>query len=353
MHQTNQRLSWQKYLTREYSFLYISYAIDCYKIMQKVVGTTITYDISHGNGKLVNLYGTKEDIQNSYKMIDAIAARNQQEIVDKMDKYDTLIAKNYELFNEIAQCDDKLVLKDLLIDLDKLFLETLCYYLFFVYLGYAGDLSHVKSFLEKYNERFKKIRLYTIDVDMDKQFPKLFAKYDNKLKDLAPYMSRSELINFITSNAVDFEKVENRKKKYLVITKAGETMEFAISDIDHVLEKELALLKVNQVSETIKGRIACPGKVEGPAVIVFSVQDYEKIKEGDILVTSMTKPDIIPYLNRVKGIITNDGGALSHASIISRELNIPCIAGTGNATDIFKDNDIIELDASKGFARKK
>jgi len=66
----------------------------------------------------------------------------------------------------------------------------------------------------------------------------------------------------------------------------------------------------------------------------------------------MTKPEITPYLKRVLGIVTNDGGALSHASIISREMDLPCIVGTKIATDIFKDGDLIELNAYEGVARK-
>ncbi len=78
MNTKNKKLIWQKYLTREYTFLYISYAIDCYKVIKKKVGTTITYDISEGNGKLVSLYGISDDIQTSYNLIEKIVAKNPQ-----------------------------------------------------------------------------------------------------------------------------------------------------------------------------------------------------------------------------------------------------------------------------------
>jgi pyruvate,water dikinase len=80
--------------------------------------------------------------------------------------------------------------------------------------------------------------------------------------------------------------------------------------------------------------------------------DYSKIVKGSILIISMTKPSIVPYLKHVKAIVTNDGGALSHASILSREMSIPCIVGTQFATQVLKDGDLVEVDASKGTIKK-
>jgi phosphoenolpyruvate synthase/pyruvate phosphate dikinase len=349
---TMKKLLWQKYLTREYSFLYISYAIDCYKIMKQTVGTTITYDISHGEGKLVSLYGIKDDILASYKMIEAIAKRDPQEIVRKMNTFDKLIAKNYSLFDQIKKTSDKTLLQALLIELDNVFLETLCYYLFFVFLGYAGDLPNIKKFLKTHGDRFHKIRLYSIDADMDTAFPKLFCKYDKKLLPLASFMSRTELLDYICGKPVDLHKIKNRKKNYLVVTKAGKTIEYPLSQIDTVIDKELSHLKISSDIKQLTGRIACKGKVTARAIIVFNTKDYKKIKEGDILVIPMTKPSIVPYLSGVTAIITDDGGALSHASIISREMKIPCIVGTEIATRVFKDGELLEVDADNGIVRK-
>jgi phosphoenolpyruvate synthase/pyruvate phosphate dikinase len=345
------KLLWQKYLTREYSFLYISYAIDCYKIMKQTVGTTITYDISQGEGKLVSLYGIQEDILNSYNMIELIAKKDPQEIVKKMDRFDELIKRNYDLFVEIRKMNNKDTLITLLEQLDSLFLLTLCYYLFFVFLGYAGDLPNIKKFLKKHGERFNKIRLYTIDADMDREFPKLFARYDNTLLKLAPYMWRRELIDYIDGKPIDMQKIKSRKKKYLVITKAGKTTEYPLDKIKSELEKELSHVQSHSNQTQIKGRIAFKGKATGRVTIVLTTKDYKKIKVGDILVTPMTKPNIVPYLTKVKGIVTDDGGALSHASIISREMKIPCIVGTQNVTQLLKDGELVEVDAVRGIVK--
>jgi len=65
----------------------------------------------------------------------------------------------------------------------------------------------------------------------------------------------------------------------------------------------------------------------------------------------MTEVDYVPYLKKVKAIITNEGGIVCHAAIISRELGIPCIIGTKIATKVLKDGDIVEVNANKGIIK--
>lgn len=346
------RLPWKKYLTREYSFLYIAYAYDCYKVMERVVGTTIQYDMAVGKGNLVTLYGIEKNFQHCYQMIEKIARSEPHEIVRKMDRFDELVDKNYRLFAQIKKSVKREDIRKLLIELNKTFLETLCYYLFFVYLGYGGNFPAIAKFLRKYGKRFSKIRTYTVDTDMNQEFPKLFGRYDKKLAALAAYMKPSELMDFLRHKPVNFKSIHGRKRAYLLVMKHHRVREFGLSEIPGVVQRELAHLSISQVVNSVKGNVACKGNVRGVVRIIFSEKDYRKIKRGDIIVTPMTKPTIVPFLLKVKGIVTNDGGALSHASIISREMQIPCIVGTMHATDIFKDGDVVKLDTTKGTVMK-
>ena len=66
----------------------------------------------------------------------------------------------------------------------------------------------------------------------------------------------------------------------------------------------------------------------------------------------MTTPDFVPLMQKSAAIVTDIGGLLSHAAIVSREFNIPCIVGTQYATKVFKDGDMVEVDADKGVVRK-
>jgi len=213
-------------------------------------------------------------------------------------------------------------------------------------------LPDIKEWLAKNKKRFESIRLFTIDMDMHKEFPNLFAKVNPKLKNYTLFMTRQELVKGVKGQKVDWNRIKNRQKEALMITKNGISGEYTFNRIKKVLDFELSHLEIDKDIKTLKGSIACKGKVEGRVVIVFKSEDYKKIKTGNIVVTPMTKPEIVPYIKNVKGIITNDGGALSHASIISRELKIPCIVGTTYATDILKDGDLVEVDADNGIVRK-
>ncbi len=101
----------------------------------------------------------------------------------------------------------------------------------------------------------------------------------------------------------------------------------------------------------LKGMIASTGKVRGRVKKILKIHDMANMEEGDILVSSMTRPEMVPAMKLAAAIVTDEGGVTSHAAIISRELGIPCIIGTKTATQIFKDGDIIEVDADNGVVR--
>ena len=100
---------------------------------------------------------------------------------------------------------------------------------------------------------------------------------------------------------------------------------------------------------TIKGTVLCSGKavgrkiVTGKACIIQSLADASKLKAGDILIADNTNPDWNALLRKAVSIVTNKGGRTSHASIVARELGIPAIVGTGNATQVIADGQLISV----------
>ena len=99
----------------------------------------------------------------------------------------------------------------------------------------------------------------------------------------------------------------------------------------------------------VRGLGASPGMATGNVKIVLDIDELDKIKDGDIMVTTMTTPDMVPAMKRASGIVTDEGGVTCHASIISRELGIPCVVGTGNATTTLEENAGVTLDGKKGL----
>lgn len=98
----------------------------------------------------------------------------------------------------------------------------------------------------------------------------------------------------------------------------------------------------------LKGKAVGRGIVSGKIAIVRSLADSDKVKAGDILVADITNPDWNALLRKAVCIITNKGGRTSHASIIARELGIPAVVGSINATEMLKDGQIVTVSCASG-----
>ena len=102
----------------------------------------------------------------------------------------------------------------------------------------------------------------------------------------------------------------------------------------------------------VKGLPASPGRAAGKAHVILDPSRIGEFKDGEILVTTMTAPDWVPAMKKAKAIVTDAGGMTCHASIVSRELGIPCIVGTKSrsteATTTIKDGTEITVDATNG-----
>ncbi len=99
----------------------------------------------------------------------------------------------------------------------------------------------------------------------------------------------------------------------------------------------------------VRGLGATTGASGGKVRIIGGPKEIGKVESGDILVAKMTSPDYVPAMRRASAIVTDEGGITSHAAIVSRELGIPCIVGTTNATSVLKDGMMVTVDADHGL----
>ncbi|MFD1586798.1 phosphoenolpyruvate synthase [Halorientalis brevis] len=102
----------------------------------------------------------------------------------------------------------------------------------------------------------------------------------------------------------------------------------------------------------LSGLGASPGIASGAVRIVDKLDQLDKVGEGDIIVTEMTTPDMVPAMKRAAGIVTSEGGMTSHAAIVARELGAPAVVGTGGATETLSDDQMVTLDGDKGTIRE-
>jgi len=102
----------------------------------------------------------------------------------------------------------------------------------------------------------------------------------------------------------------------------------------------------------IRGQIASRGMARGRAVVILNEKGFGAFRQGDVIITSMTRPEFVPILKNCAAIVTDEGGITCHAAIISRELKIPCIIGTKIATQVLHDGGLVEVDAERGIVTK-
>ena len=113
--------------------------------------------------------------------------------------------------------------------------------------------------------------------------------------------------------------------------------------------EEVKTVKVAEAKAVVRGLPASPGIAAGKAKVAFSPEEAAKLmQKGDILVTVMTNPDWVPYMRIASAIVTDEGGMTCHAAIVSRELGIPCIVGTREATKVLKTGKDYTVDAKTG-----
>ncbi|MBI4087069.1 hypothetical protein HY416_03785 [Candidatus Kaiserbacteria bacterium] len=150
------------------------------------------------------------------------------------------------------------------------------------------------------------------------------------------------------------EKISRRQNDNWCVYPNLETRSVEITDdtevIANIAERFLPKVEVSE-DGSIKGQVGNKGKAIGPVRVIIATDDFHKMRPGDVLVTPMTTPDFVLLMQQAAAIVTDMGGLLCHAAIVSRELNKPCVIDTKFATQILRDGDMVEVDADNGVVR--
>ncbi|MBI4426930.1 MAG: hypothetical protein HY569_00370 [Candidatus Magasanikbacteria bacterium] len=148
------------------------------------------------------------------------------------------------------------------------------------------------------------------------------------------------------------KKLIERRSSICFIVNETVSKYFVSEDLDFIRKFERKFKPKSGGVKEIRGTPAHGGKAAGVAKIINGPVDFSKFKQGDILIAKMTSVDFIPIMKMAGAFVTDEGGLASHAAIISREYNKPCVVGTGLATGVFRDGDTVEVDANNGIVRK-
>ncbi|MDK2596693.1 phosphoenolpyruvate synthase [Pseudoalteromonas obscura] len=178
-------------------------------------------------------------------------------------------------------------------------------------------------------------------VDMDPALSNKFSITDEEVQELA---KQAVIIEKHYGRPMDIEWAKDGNDGKLYIVQARPETVRSNED-SNVMERF-------QLQE--KSEIVCEGRAIGHKIgtgvvrVLSSIDEMDKVQQGDVLVTDMTDPDWEPIMKRASAIVTNRGGRTCHAAIIARELGIPAVVGCGNATDTIKHGDAVTVSCAEG-----
>lgn len=163
------------------------------------------------------------------------------------------------------------------------------------------------------------------------------------------FMTTPEIRSALLENKYNDQEIKKRVPFSVYYAEADQHIFYTGNEAQKALDA-IQQETVDQTTE-INGQCGCQGVARGIVKIVDVVKDMEKVKPGDILVAISTQPDLVPAMKKAAAFVTNQGGVTSHAAIVAREMNKPCVIGTKIATKVLKDGMEVEVDATKGVVR--
>ena len=188
----------------------------------------------------------------------------------------------------------------------------------------------------------------TQDTQVTKEDQKKFALTDDEILELA----RAGLIiedhyskRRGAHQPMDIEWAKDgRTQKLFIVQARPETVHSSKSK--DIIEEYILSDKKGKV--LVRGASVGSKIATGAVRLIMDVQDIGQFQSGEVLVTEITDPDWEPIMKNAAAIVTNSGGRTSHAAIVSRELGLPCVVGTGNATQILKTGMIVTISCAEG-----
>ncbi|MCF6464655.1 phosphoenolpyruvate synthase [Clostridium sp. Cult2] len=162
---------------------------------------------------------------------------------------------------------------------------------------------------------------------------------DEEIIELANYGLRIEEM-YGSFQDIEWGFDKDTKKLYILQSRPITTLKGGTT-----LEKEVVQEELNSL---VRGLAASPGINSGKVKNIKDISEIARVEDGDILVTIMTNPDMVPAMRRASAVVTEEGGRTCHAAIVSRELGIPCIVGAKGATEVLKEGMEVTVDAKRG-----
>jgi len=344
------KLNWTKRWSSPLRLFGCSYWGEQYIVANKNVHGDGFHHIlfTHQNG-ISNCYRVQEETNNFGKFL-AQKATNNPELLSKW----SIDLKNYavQLRSLFKNFPDTFFRLNFFEDFEKIHNA-------YTPMAVANNVvvEYLPEFLiNEYGKILSESRTYTESVynEMDQLFRQLTKLLAEKEEYNPLYLSdllHDEFKKYLTDRVLPSrQEMEERYAWSGLYFAEGKRY---ILDGHQVIELERMIFeKQGGIRSEVTGKVASSGKVKGICRIIPHPDRVLEFNDGDILITGMTRPNFVPLMKRAGAIVTDAGGLLCHAAIVSRELGKPCVIATEIATKVFKDGDMVEVDAEKGIVRK-
>ena len=230
------------------------------------------------------------------------------------------------------------------------------------YLVNKTNFTIVDKLIAKQTWKMIKVRESNDKVDVQEELQNVQKLSDDQIIELAKMSAKIEQHYgspqdiewaFVSNNLYIVQSRPITTLKDINIEPESPTNDASDDNDDTINQGDSTSTELTSDTEIlVKGLPASPGIAKGIVRFIPSKEDIHLVQKGDILVTEMTTPDFVPAMKKAAGIVTDAGGSTCHAAIVSRELGIPCIVGSTNATEILKEGMEVTMDATRGIVYK-
>lgn len=292
-------------------------------------------------------------VENEFRHLGETLAKQSEEELSFAKKYCDAIRKNTDVLLPLMEnLQKKIPTPAEYHEFHEVFDRHLAFH---VFIKKTIDFLSIEG-LDKLLPIFKDARLYSEKIYSESErffrnVMKFIADKEGYNADNLTCLNQEEFENYLKNRELPDEAELKKRYKASVLYFEKDKMFLLlgkeVAEVEGVIAKQ-AMADKNEV----KGITAYHGKIIGAARIVLDPFNVQVFNEGDILVTGMTRPEFMPLIKKSSAIVTDIGGILCHAAITARELKIPCVVGTAVATKIFKNGDILEVDAESGTVKK-
>jgi len=192
---------------------------------------------------------------------------------------------------------------------------------------------------------YKKEQFTKSHYEIMKVLLEIAKRYNYTEKQIRLYTPAELKKALLKNNRLDKNRLKARSKFSVCYWYDGKFKIFEGSAARRFFQKNIQEEKESEVG-SLNGIIASAGKYVGKVRIITHPKNLKDFRANEVLVTQMTSPDYVPAMKKAGAIITDKGGVTCHAAVVSRELGIPCVVGTQNATKVLKTGELIEVNAN-------